>query len=206
MFTASGPDVTESHLGFGALFHQRFRVMIDVEVDGAWVAGDELVVEIYNEALFGSLYQRLIDVLLTRDTERQARAAGLTELPITSHPWYPVLCIGLQKARLYMASIASDLVDQKRALTDPGWLLRIGLYLEFLTCVGIAEAVRESIDVLTPTERHLFEQAAEHAETRARIDVDSWRSVWRLRESASAGGAPLARQTCCGRKTPRSPS
>ena len=183
VFAPSGPDLIESHLGFGTLFHQRFRVMIDVEVDGASVAGDELVVDIFNEALFGSLYQRLIDVLLTRDTDRQARAAGIAgDLAISSHPWYPVLCIGLQKARLYMASIASDLVDQKRALTDPGWLLRIGLNLELLTCLGVAEAVRGSIDILTPTERELFEHAAEHAEIRARIDVDAWRSVWRLRE------------------------
>ena len=199
VFAPSDPDLIESHLGFGTLFHQRFRVMIDVEVDGAWVAGDELVVEIYNEALFGSLYQRLIDVLLTSDTERQARAAGVADLTISSHPWYPVLCIGQQKARLYMASIASDLVEQKRALTDPGWLLRIGLYLEFLTCLGVAEAVRGSVDILTPTERHQFEHAAEHAETRARIDVDAWRSVWRLREiglsrRGTVGAANLLRK------------
>ena len=157
--------------------------MIDVEAGGARVAGDELVVDIYNETLLGSLYERLINVLLTRDTESQARAAGTAgDVPISSHPWFPVLCIGMQKSRLYMASIAADLVDQKRALTDPGWLLRIGLYLELLTCLGVAEAVRDSIQVLTPMERDQFENAAEHAEIRARINTDAWRSVWRLRE------------------------
>jgi CRP-like cAMP-binding protein len=183
VFGPPDPALVDSHLGFGSLFHQRFRVTLDVEVGGTRVAGDELVVDIYNEALFGSLYQRLIDVLLTYDTQVQARGAGAaSDLPISSHPWFPVLCIGMQKSRLYMASIASDLVEQKRSLTDPGWLLRIGLYLELLTFLGIAEAVRDSIDILTPMERHEFESAAEHAEIRERINVDAWSAVWRLRE------------------------
>jgi CRP-like cAMP-binding protein len=189
VFGPPDPALLDSHLGFGSLFHQRFRVMLDVRVGGARVAGDELVVDIYNEALFGSLYQRLIDVLLTYDTQVQARDAGAAnDLPISSHPWFPVLCIGMQKSRLYMASIASDLVEQKRSLTDPGWLLRVGLYLEFLTCLGIAEAVRDSIDILTPMERHELENAAEHTEIRERINIDAWRAVWRLR------------QICFGRK------
>jgi CRP-like cAMP-binding protein len=193
-------DPIESHFGFGSLFHQRFRVMIDVEVDGARVAGDELVVDVYDETRFGSLYQRLLDVLLTHDTGRQTRGAGsVSDVPISSHPWFPVLCIGMQKSRLYMESIAADLVDQKRALTDPGWLLRVGLYLEFLTCLGIAEAVRDSVEILTPMERHEFEHATEHAEIRARINVDAWRSVWRFREisfgrKGTVGAANLLRK------------
>ena len=163
VFASLDPDLIESHFGFGSLFYQRFRVTIDVEAGGVRIAGDELVVDIYNERLFGSLYERLINVLLKYDTECQARAAGNgSDLEIASHPWFPVLCIGMQKSRLYMASIASDLVEQKRALTDPGWLLRIGLYLEFLTCLGVAEAVRDSIDILTPTERSQFENAPKH--------------------------------------------
>jgi CRP-like cAMP-binding protein len=98
-----------------------------------------------------------------------------------------------------MASIASDLVEQKRALTDPGWLLRIGLYLEFLTCLGVAEAVGDSIDILTPSERDQFENAPRHREIRDRIDVGAWKSVWRLREIAvgrkgTVGAANLLRK------------
>ena len=183
LFGSLDPDLIESYFGFGSLFYQRFRVSIDVDTGGVRIAGDELVVGVYDERGFGSLYERLINVLLKFDTERQRRAVGNgSDLQIASHPWFPVLCIGMQKSRLYMASIASDLVEQKRALTDPGWLLRIGLYLEFLTCLGVAEAVRESIDILTPTERHQFENAPRHAEIRARIDIEAWKSVWRLRE------------------------
>ena len=69
VFGSPDPALVDSHLGFGSLFHQRFRVLLDVEVGGARVAGDELVVDIYNESGFGSLYQRLIDVLLTYDTQ-----------------------------------------------------------------------------------------------------------------------------------------
>jgi CRP-like cAMP-binding protein len=195
VFAPPDPDLVETYFGFGSLFHQRFRVSIDVEAGGARIAGDDIVVDIYNEAMFGSLYGRLIDVLLTYDTERQAREAGAAgDVSIASHPWFPVLCIGMQKSRLYMESIAADLVEQKRALTDPGWLLRVGLYLEFLTCLGVAEAVRDSIEILTPMERLQFENAPKHAEVRARIDVDAWSAVWELRE------------ICFGRKGPFGPA
>jgi CRP-like cAMP-binding protein len=183
VFASVDPELIESYFGFGSLFNQRFRVSLDVDREGVRLAGDELVVGVYDERGFGSLYERLINVLLKFDTESQGRAAGNgSDFQIASHPWFPVLCIGLQKSRLYMASIASDLVEQKRALTDPGWLLRIGLYLEFLTCLGVAEAVRESIDILTPQERHQFENAPRHREIRARIDIAAWKGVWRLRE------------------------
>jgi CRP-like cAMP-binding protein len=200
VFGSLDPDRIESTFGFGALFYQRFRVSIDVEAGGVRIAGDELAVDIYDERLFGSLYERLIDVLLKHDTQCQARAAGNgSDLPVASHPWFPVLCIGMQKSRLYMASIASDLVEQQRALTDPGWLLRVGLYLEFLTCLGVAEAVRDSIDILTPAERYQFENAPEHREIRGRIDIDAWKSVWRLREicvgrKGTVGAANLLRK------------
>jgi hypothetical protein len=200
VFATLGPDLIETYFGFGSLFYQRFRVSVEVESDGLRIAGDELVVDIYNEKLFGSLYERLINVLLKFDTESQARAVGDgCDLQLASHPWFPVLCIGMQKSRLYMASIVSDLVEQKRALTDPGWLLRIGLSLEFLTCLGIAEAVRDSIEILTPTERSQFENAPKHREMRARIDIDAWKSVWRLREicvgrKGTAGAANLLRK------------
>ena len=42
----------------------------------------------------------------------------------------------------HMRAIVGDLIEQKRMLTDPAWLLRVGLYLELLTCLGIFEAVR----------------------------------------------------------------
>ena len=197
---AAGED-SDDHLGFGCLFHRRFRVMIDVnDASGAWVTGDDIVVDIYNEMRFGSLYRRLVDVLLTHDTAHQARGAGITGgMSVSNHPWYPVLCIGMQKARLYMASIAADLVDQKRALTDPGWLLRVGLYLELLTCLGVAEAVRESIDVLSPAEWQHLEHSSAFADIRARIDVDAWSEVWQIRHigfgrKGTAGAANLLRK------------
>jgi CRP-like cAMP-binding protein len=200
VFASRDPDVAEQRLGFGSLFHQRFRVTLDLEAGGVWITSDEAVVDIYNETRFGALYQRLIDILLTEDTARQARAAGNgCDLSIASHPWFPVLCIGTQKTSLYMASIAADLVEQQRAFTDPGWLLRIGLYLELLTCLGVAEAVRDTIDILTPAERHQFESSPEHAEIRARINVDAWKAVWRQREicvgrKGTVGAANLLRK------------
>ncbi len=173
---------------FASRFHQRARISLDVEVDGVRLAGDEHEFEVHNEELFGSLYQRLLDVLLPADTARQGSAAG-AQPTLDLHPWYPVLSIGMQKARFYMQAIAGDLIDQKRMLTDPGWLLRVGLYLELLTCLGIAEAVKDEIDILTPAERRAFEEAPGYEEVRRRVDVDAWKKVWALREIAFSGGA-----------------
>lgn len=184
---ATVPIDPARYLGFGSLFHQRFRIGLDVEAGGARVAGGEHEFEIHNEELYGSLYQRLVDVLLPWDTARQASLAK-KDVPIQVHPWYPVLSIGMQKARFYMLAITGDLVEQKRMLTDPGWLLRVGLYLELLTCLGVAEAVKDEIDILTSEERDRFENDPAFAEIRARIDVAAWRKVWAMREIAFGGG------------------
>lgn len=175
---------------FASQFHHRFRMSLDVVVDGARLTGDVHEFEIHNEELFGSLYQRMVDVLLPADTARQGSAVGV-QPSIDRHPWYPVLSIGMQKARFYMGAIAGDLIDQKRMLTDPGWLLRVGLYLELLTCLGVAEAVRDEIDILTPAERRAFEEAPQYEEIRKRIDVPAWKKVWSLRAIAFGGGAEV---------------
>ena len=196
-FSPLGPSSTV--LGFGELFHQRFRVSVDVEVGRARITGDDFVFEVHNDGLYGSLYQRLVDVLLPHDVAQQCESKGVPPLAVSAHPWFPVLCIGMQKARFYMDAIIGDLVEQDRMLTDPGWLLRVGLYLEYLTCVGIAEAVKGDIDILTPEERERFEQSPVLAEIRDRIDVDAWKDVWRLREMAlsrkgAAGSLNLLRK------------
>jgi hypothetical protein len=175
---------------FASQFHQRLRISLDVVVDGARVTGDQLDFEVHNEELYGSLYQRLVDVLLPADTARQGKAVG-TRPSIDLHPWYPVLSIGMQKARFYMQAIAGDLIEQRHMLTDPGWLLRVGLYLELLTCLGVAEAVRDEIDILTPTERQAFEKAPLYEEIRRRINVAAWKKVWTLREIAFGGGGAV---------------
>ncbi len=181
------PVESSRYLGLQTLLHQRFRILLDVERDGVRIAGSDYEFEVYNEGLFGSLYQRLVDIVLPMDTRRQAKAAGY-RVGIQAHPWYPVLSIGMQKARFYMLAITGDLIEQKRMLTDPGWLLRVGLYLELLTCLGVAEAVKEDVDILSPEERDAFENAPEFEEIRRRLDVDAWREVWELRKIAFGGG------------------
>src|SRR5262249_34542811 len=58
------------------------------------------------------------------------------------------------KAALYTRALVADIVDKRRNFVDPAWLLRVGIYLELLTCLGIVEAVRdEGGDLLTAQER-----------------------------------------------------
>jgi CRP-like cAMP-binding protein len=67
---------------------------------------------------------------------------------------------------------------------EPAWLLRVGLYLELLTCLAIVEVVRDEVgDLLSPEERAAFDGDT-FAPIRERLDVDAWREPWQLREIA----------------------
>lgn len=177
---ADGPS---SPFGFGSLFFERFRIDLVLDVAGTTVSHDALAFEIFDESAFGSLYARLSTSLLPHDLKRQLRAGGdrPSEVGVAFHPWFPVLCIGVEKANLYMKAIRGDIAHDGRMLTDPGWLLRVGLYLELLTCLGIVEVVRGQIDLLSTEERALYERSPRLSEIRSRIDVKAWRKVWDLR-------------------------
>lgn len=168
-------------------FHQRVRVELALVIDDAVASRGSQNLEVFDTGRFGSLYERLI-ALVARDTRTQAEALGLGEVDPSYHPWFPVLSIGTEKANLYMQGIARDVRGQQKNLPDARWLLRVGLYLELLTCFGVFEAVKdEHPDLLSPAERAAFEGAPIFAEIRARIDVDAWREVWALRPVAPRG-------------------
>ena len=109
------------------------------------VAEAETPLEVYDVAQIGSLYERIVERLVKPDTERQS--PGLSH---AYHPWFPVLLIGAHKAELYTRALVGDIVDKRRNLADPGWLVRVGLYLELLTALGVIEAVKDDVgDLLT---------------------------------------------------------
>ena len=113
--------------------------------DGAVLAGDEAVLDVCDVRTFGTLYARLVDRLVKPDTRRQARQARVADPGVRYHPWYPVLTIGGDKAALYTEAVVADIVGKEYHLTDPAWLLRVGVHLELLTCIGIIEAVRPDV-------------------------------------------------------------
>ena len=81
----------------------------------------------------------------------------------------------------------ADIVGKEQHLTDPALLLRVGVQLELLTCLGIIEAVRDDIgDLLDAGERTAYESSDIFAQTRARLRPDAWRDVWRMRQIAFA--------------------
>jgi CRP-like cAMP-binding protein len=127
--------------------------------------------DVYDVRKFGSLYARVVERAVIPDTARQQ--AGL---PHAYHPWFPVLLIGSHKAELYTRALIGDIVHKKRNLADPGWLVRVGIYLELLTCMGIAEAVGEDLygDLDLP-------------DLSDRLNVESWKRVWALRQIAFGG-------------------
>jgi CRP-like cAMP-binding protein len=174
----------EDPYGFGHLFVQRVAVELRL-LDGASCrSAAETTLDVCDVRRLGSLYSRLIERLVEPDTERQAAAAGEPSPGRAYHPWFPVLLIGSDKAALYAQALVGDIVDKQRYLTDPAWLLRVGLYLELLTCLGIAEAVRDEVgDLLTSVERAAFE-SDRFAPIRQRLDVGAWRDVWALHEIA----------------------
>jgi CRP-like cAMP-binding protein len=187
-----GATGAEDPYTFGHLFGQQVRVELRVTEYGIPVAGAEARVLVCDAGRFGSLYRRLVERLVAPDTNRQASACGAPDPGMAFHPWYPVLEIGGNKAELYKRALIADIVEKRRNLTDPGWLLQVGLYLEFLTFLGIAEAVREDVgDLLTPSERSAFARSPWFADVRDRINPTRWREVWRLRRIAfPARGVP----------------
>src|SRR4051812_31934565 len=121
-------------------FAQRWTRHVEVAVNEA-----RTTLEVYDVQRFGTLYERVVERVIKPDTERQA--PGLAH---AYHPWFPVLLIGSHKAELYTRALIGDIVHKRQNLADPGWLVRVGLYLELLTGLGIAAAVS---DILTPEER-----------------------------------------------------
>jgi CRP-like cAMP-binding protein len=168
-------------------FDHQFSQQVGVRLRACWhgvpVAGDETSILICDLRRCGSLYQRLLDDLVVPDTARQAADAGVENPGPAYHPWYPVLVIGSEKAALYTRALIQDITGSGQHLSDPGWLMRVGLYLEFLTFLGICEAV--DVELLSPAERAAYESDG-FDELRSRVDGRAWRQVWNLREIAFA--------------------
>jgi CRP-like cAMP-binding protein len=187
-----GATDAEDPYTFGHLFAQYVRVELRLTDCGIPVAGAEARLLVCDAGRFGSLYRRLVERLVAPDTARQASVCGVPDPGAAFHPWYPVLEIGGNKAELYKRALIADIVHKRRNLTDPCWLLQVGLYLEFLTFLGVAEAVRDDVgDLLTPSERSAFAASPRFAELRDRINPKRWREVWKLHRIAfPARGVP----------------
>jgi len=178
-------DLAGQDLGFTTGFLRRARVALRATRDGQVLAADEARLDVCEIKHLGRLYERVIERVVVPDTARQAAAARVPDPGFAYHPWFPVLHIGGDKAALYTRALVEDIVDKGRHLTDPAWLLRVGIYLELLTCIGIAEAVKDDIgDLLDEDERKAFETSPVYEEIRRRIDPAEWRRVWSLRSIA----------------------
>lgn len=165
-------------------YHRRLRVTLTLCRTGHPLGADSIEVEIYDLGRMGELYRRLRERLLAADTARQAGTSN-APLRVHHHPFFPVLAIGSEKARLYTEALKQDLRGQQRHLPDARWLLRVGLYLELLTCLGICEAVGpEHPELLSTEERRMLAASPAFAKLRARLNVDGWRQLWSQREIA----------------------
>lgn len=184
----------EDPFTFGNLFIQQLHVELALLHDGVPLSGAETAIDVCDGRRFGSLYRRVVEKIIEPDTEAQARSHRLPSLDPSYHPWFPVLLIGTDKAELYMRALIEDIVGKKRHLTDPRWLLRVGLYLELLTCIGIFEAVKDDLgDLLTPAEREAYESSPWFKEIRRAVNVAGWKKVWALRHIVLPQvGAPRA--------------
>jgi hypothetical protein len=185
-------DLMGAALGFTAGFMRAAQVELEIVSGGAIVAGDEGSLDVCDVRNLGTLYKRLVDRLVKPDTRRQARAARVADPGVRFHPWYPVLTIGSDKAALYTEALVADIVGKEYHLTDPGWLLRVGVYLELLTCLGIVEAVRPDVgDLLEADERAAFESSDVFVDIRRRVRPARWRDVWARRRISFPGfGTP----------------
>jgi len=167
---------------FGHLFTQRVRVQLRALSGQTAIAGSEADLLVCDLRRCGSLYARLLDHLVTPDAAKQAAEHDRADPGVAYHPWFPVLKIGSDKADLYTRALIQDIAFAGEHLADPGWLVRVGLYLEFLTFLGITEAVKdEHGDLLTPAERTAYETRPWFEPIRDAIAPGAWREVWELR-------------------------
>jgi CRP-like cAMP-binding protein len=172
----------DDRFAFEHLFSQQLRIELEARVAGGPVAAAAASLLVCDLRRCGSLYQRLLDRLVVPDIERQAADAGVANPGAAYHPWFPVLAIGSDKAALYTRALVNDIAGEGHHLSDPGWLMRVGLYLEFLTFLGIRAAVADDVgDLLTGAERAALESSEWFADIRASIDPAAWRDVWDLR-------------------------
>jgi CRP-like cAMP-binding protein len=159
-------------------FAQRFSQTVTVTVR----TGDAeatTTIDVFDLAQMGSLYARIVEQVIKPDVERQA-----PWLSYKTHPWFPVLLIGSRKAELYSRALVGDVVHKRQNLADPGWLTRVGLYLELMTALGVFEAVRDDLgDLLTPEER-----AAADTWDDLTVNAEGWREVAKLRKVAQPIG------------------
>ena len=184
----AGPGVDDP-FGFASMFSERFRLRLEMYAGGTVVAGDTITFDAFDAGRLGGLYERISATLLPLDMRRQCQVRSVEELPVNYHPWFPVLCIGSEKARRYLRAIVGDVAGEKRMFTDPGWLLRVGLNLELLTCLGIFEAVRPMAgDLLSADERRALEEDPRLAEVRRRMNPAAWSAVWERRQVAFGSG------------------
>lgn len=168
---------------FGQLFSQILVVTLRLTYQSEVLVTTQTSLDVCDTRRMGSLYRRIIEQIISVDTRRQAQAKGLAQFDIAYHPWFPVLLIGADKAALYTRALVEDIVYKERHLTDPRWLMRVGLYLEFLTCLGIFEAVKDELgDILTPAERIAYETSPLFTRIRQHLNVAGWRKVWELRQ------------------------
>jgi hypothetical protein len=189
-------DFSTADLGFEHGFLREAVVQLDLLWDDVEVSGASARIDVCDVRRLGSLYRRVLDRVVAPDSERQAASwPDRDRIPTAiHHPWSPVLVIGMEKASLYTRALVDDIVAKSDHLADPRWLLRVGVHLEMLTCLGIFEAVRDELgDLLDPDERESFDHGEPWSEIRARIDPDAWEKVWAMRGiSAPRLGMPRA--------------
>ncbi len=178
------------------------RADVRLTRDGVPFAACDAAVDVCDARRFGSLYRRVLERVVVPDTDRQREYARLATLDVSHHPWFPVLTFGADKADLYTRALVGDIVHGNRNLTDPRWLLRVGLYLEVLACLDIFEAVRDDVgDLLTPVERRAWETSAGGEE-----DAAEWSGPREAGARSRAPGAGSRRRgpaVAAGPRTPR---
>jgi CRP-like cAMP-binding protein len=185
-FRQRTPDGTDPYT-FANFFHQRVRVEFTLVGDGKMVDRASIDIEVYDLQRFGSLYDRLLQ-LVADDIRAQKRELGTDDLYAAHHPWYPVLGVEMGKADLTMRAIRQDVALQTKYLESPRWLLRVEVFLEFLTCCGIFEALEDTHGyLLSSSERKVLRESADFQHIRDLLDTEAWKETWELHEVIPPG-------------------
>lgn len=167
---------------FETFFSQ--RILIELRINHLEVPLDytHIFLETFDTRKLNSLYGRIVDKVIKNDVEKQSKKLNKDDLDYKFHPLYPIFSLCSKMSNLYIESIVYQVFKNCHQLTDVLWLMRVYVYLEFISVLGFAEAVKDEYgDLLSHKEREALEEYSEFKQIKNRLNVNNWKEIWKHR-------------------------
>lgn len=176
-------DQLDKYFGFETFFQQKILVELKINHSEIPIAYTHIYIHAFNVRKFSSLYSRIIKKIISKDYFNQANKVHKEDFKYQYHPLYPCVEITKNKDELYNRELFQGILKNKHVLTNPLWLLQVSIHLEFLTALGIFEALKYQFgELLNPDERHALEYYPDFKKIKDKINIKGWKEIWQNHE------------------------